>query len=159
MVTINIEGRKVKVDDAFLSMTPEQQNATVEEIAGSLGAAPKAAEPAKPAGGRHLTYEEGLAELKKEEMQGASGNVGSALGGIIEGVPIAGPALMGLAKRGAAGIGSIIDGEDYSANLKQADEAMQAAKDANPVVNTVGQLRSLLPPQNVLGIVQGPIDA
>ncbi|PHS03815.1 MAG: hypothetical protein COA78_17235 [Blastopirellula sp.] len=37
MPTLNIEGQRVNVDDAFLSMTPEQQNATVEEIAGSLG--------------------------------------------------------------------------------------------------------------------------
>lgn len=37
MVTLNIEGKKVKVDDGFLSMSPEQQEATVEEIAASLG--------------------------------------------------------------------------------------------------------------------------
>lgn len=39
MATLNIQGQKVKVDDAFLSMTPEQQNAAVEEIAKSLPAA------------------------------------------------------------------------------------------------------------------------
>lgn len=37
MATLNIGGRKVTVDDAFLSMPPDQQNATVEEIASSLG--------------------------------------------------------------------------------------------------------------------------
>ena len=36
MATLNINGRKIKVDDAFLSMTPDQQNAAVEEIAKSL---------------------------------------------------------------------------------------------------------------------------
>ncbi|TIP49632.1 MAG: hypothetical protein E5X77_09990, partial [Mesorhizobium sp.] len=36
MATLNINGRKIKVDDAFLSMTPDQQNAAVEEIANSL---------------------------------------------------------------------------------------------------------------------------
>lgn len=36
MTTLNIEGRTVKVSDDFLSMTPEQQNATVDEIAQSL---------------------------------------------------------------------------------------------------------------------------
>lgn len=41
MATLNIQGQKVKVDDAFLSMSPEQQNATVEEIAGKLGVAPE----------------------------------------------------------------------------------------------------------------------
>ena len=40
MATITINGQKVKVDDSFLSMSPEQQDATVDEIAGQLGAAP-----------------------------------------------------------------------------------------------------------------------
>lgn len=38
MATLNINGRRVKVDDSFLSLSPEQQNATVDEIAQSLGA-------------------------------------------------------------------------------------------------------------------------
>ncbi|GAA4121531.1 hypothetical protein ACFFTN_21020 [Aminobacter aganoensis] len=37
MATLNINGQRVKVDDSFLSLTPEQQNATVDEIAASLG--------------------------------------------------------------------------------------------------------------------------
>jgi hypothetical protein len=30
---LNIAGRRVTVDDSFKNLTPEQQNATVEEIA------------------------------------------------------------------------------------------------------------------------------
>lgn len=37
MTTLNIEGHKVQVDDSFLQLSPDQQNATVEEIAKSLG--------------------------------------------------------------------------------------------------------------------------
>lgn len=37
MATLNINGKRVKVDDSFLSLSPEQQNATVDEIARSLG--------------------------------------------------------------------------------------------------------------------------
>ncbi|KRA00233.1 hypothetical protein ASD64_01270 [Mesorhizobium sp. Root157] len=37
MATLTINGRRVKVDDSFLSLTPEQQNSTVDEIAQSLG--------------------------------------------------------------------------------------------------------------------------
>jgi len=43
MPTLNIGGRRVKVDDSFLSLSPDQQNATVEEIAASFTA------PAEPA--------------------------------------------------------------------------------------------------------------
>lgn len=65
MTTLDINGRKVKVDDSFKSLTPEQQNATVDEIFQSMGdgdkpvAAPQqpmaptqaapTAEPEKPA--------------------------------------------------------------------------------------------------------------
>lgn len=38
MATLNINGKRVKVDDSFLQLSPEQQQATVEEIAGQLGA-------------------------------------------------------------------------------------------------------------------------
>lgn len=37
MATLNIGGQRVKVGDDFLRMTPEQQNAAVEEIAGQIG--------------------------------------------------------------------------------------------------------------------------
>lgn len=37
MPTLTIEGRDVEVDDSFLTLSPEAQNATVDEIAVSLG--------------------------------------------------------------------------------------------------------------------------
>lgn len=43
MATLNIGGKRVKVGDEFLRMTPEQQNAAVEEIAGQIGATPQQA--------------------------------------------------------------------------------------------------------------------
>ncbi|WAJ28937.1 hypothetical protein [Antarcticirhabdus aurantiaca] len=44
MPTLTIEGRSVTVGDEFLSMSPEQQNAAVEEIGRSLGLAPAGGE-------------------------------------------------------------------------------------------------------------------
>jgi hypothetical protein len=52
MPTLNIEGRNVTVDDSFLKLSPEEQNATVDEIHKSLSSAPAAptaaAAPAEP---------------------------------------------------------------------------------------------------------------
>lgn len=39
MATLNIDGRSVTVDDSFLSLSPDQQNATVDEIHKSIGSA------------------------------------------------------------------------------------------------------------------------
>jgi hypothetical protein len=47
MPTLNIEGHRVTVDDGFLKMSPDQQNATVEEISRSL--------PKKPAESSNLS--------------------------------------------------------------------------------------------------------
>jgi len=45
MTTLNIGGKRVTVDDSFMQLSPEQQNATVDEISKSLGGA----QPAAPA--------------------------------------------------------------------------------------------------------------
>lgn len=37
MTTLNIEGKKVTVDDSFLKLSPEEQNRTVDEIAAEIG--------------------------------------------------------------------------------------------------------------------------
>ena len=41
MATLTINGRQVTVDDSFLKLSPEQQEATVDEIAASMGNAPQ----------------------------------------------------------------------------------------------------------------------
>lgn len=45
MTTLSINGKKVKVSDDFLSLSPEEQNRTVEEIAKGMGVAPQTAAP------------------------------------------------------------------------------------------------------------------
>lgn len=49
MTTLVINGKRVKVSDNFTSLSPEEQNRTVEEIAQSMGAAPQASVPLAPA--------------------------------------------------------------------------------------------------------------
>lgn len=51
MTTLNIGGRRVRVDDSFKSLSPEQQQQTVDEIAQSLGiGAPEQPANAAPGG-------------------------------------------------------------------------------------------------------------
>lgn len=53
MATLDIGGKRVQVGDEFLRMTPEQQNAAVEEIAGQIGAtgsAPQGGNATPPVG-------------------------------------------------------------------------------------------------------------
>jgi hypothetical protein len=71
MATLNIGGKRVKVDDSFLSLSPEQQQATVDEIASSLNitaAAPQ--EVASGKGDRERSWSEDLTDLGMSAAQG-----------------------------------------------------------------------------------------
>jgi hypothetical protein len=137
MATLNINGHRVTVDDGFLQMTPEQQSATVDEIAASL---PAGKPEEKPAAGRHFSYEEGLKELEKEDLGATSGRVGAGLTGMLEGVPVLGPMLLGGTQRGAAALTSAIEGSDYGENVKEAQRISEAAKEKHPRINLAGQV-------------------
>lgn len=45
MPTLNIQGKRVKVDDSFLQLSPEDQAKTVDEIAAQIGVTPQQAAP------------------------------------------------------------------------------------------------------------------
>jgi hypothetical protein len=51
MTTLSINGKKVKVSDDFLSLSPEEQNKAVDEIAAAMGVAKPAAAPGRGFGG------------------------------------------------------------------------------------------------------------
>jgi hypothetical protein len=91
-------------------------------------------------GGKHLSFEEGQKLLEQERLSGVEGEVGAGLSSFVDGVPVVGPYVLGGAQRAAAGISSLIDGEDYGTNLKQAQEVTKTAQEQNPVVSTVGQV-------------------
>ncbi len=90
--------------------------------------------------GQHLSFEEGQALLAAEDqqqrMEGASGAVGAALTGLVDGVPVAGPVLRGAGERGAAIASTVMNGGTYDENLKLAQDISQQAQDAHPYVTT-----------------------
>ncbi|MCY1741153.1 hypothetical protein [Ensifer sp. SL37] len=88
--------------------------------------------------GRHLSYEEGVAEMEKERLGGTSGEIGAALTGYIGDLPIVGPALLGATERGAAGIASLVNGDSYGDNLTRAQQTVQTAQEENPYARLAG---------------------
>lgn len=90
MPTLNIGGKTVTVDDSFLKMPPDQQNAQVQEIAKSmgLGAAPATASPqgTPPAGAEQApAYQPSAVPW----IDGVNAFANSA----VDAIPIVGPAL------------------------------------------------------------------
>lgn len=99
---------------------------------------PEAVEtPKSTQSGRHLSFEEGVAAM---DADSSLNTTGTGMMGMLEGVPILGPALKGGVQRAAAGVASMIDGESYDQNLEQVRATTDEAQRASPVVNTVGQV-------------------
>jgi hypothetical protein len=95
--------------------------------------------PVAPSG-KHLSFEEGQQLLERDRLSGTEGEIGAGLSGFIDGIPIVGPAILSGAQKAAAGISSMIDGEDYGTNLKQAQQITQTAQEQNPIASTAGEI-------------------
>lgn len=146
MPTLNIEGRKVRVGDEFLSLSPDEQNATVEEIAASFSEAPAGAseyvQPAPPPG---MVMDPETGQMIDTAQREAVGRT------IEQRTPGVGGALMRTGRvaddfvRGAADmatfgtadeISAALSGGDYEANL----EAERAQDDAGGAARFSGQM-------------------
>ncbi|RWN47371.1 MAG: hypothetical protein EOS03_13575 [Mesorhizobium sp.] len=130
MTILNIGGKRVTVSDDFLKLSPEQQSATVEEIAGSM--APKV-DPAtnQPAGVPAYDpgvpgYDPKTGEVHKYGMLGSAGMGAADMAG------------MGFGDEAAAGLVSTIEklpgrsGTTYDQALKDIRGDQQQAYDDNP---------------------------
>lgn len=149
MPTLNIGGKRVKVDDSFLSLSPEEQDATVDEISKSIGVTPQLPTSTTPSG-KHLTYEEGLKELEKEEQSGLSGKFGAFTTGLLD-QPIVGPAIRSGYEHAAAGLATLFDGDDFDENLKQAQGTVTAAQEENPLTTLAGNLTGTIGSMGAIG--------
>lgn len=64
----------------------------------------------------------------------------SGLSGVLEGVPVAGPAILGGAKRAAAGLSSLVGGPDYEQGLEQVQSGLAGNVAQHPNINMAGQI-------------------
>lgn len=142
MATIDIEGRKVKVDDSFLSMTPEEQADAVDDIAAQIGIKPAApaeeSEQSKALRGELSAASNDL--FKKNDT--SARNIDSFMRGAADTLSF------GLADEIAAAGGALtgIDGDfmDYSGNLRK-QRAIQAQRDdQDPYATNAGRIAGAL---------------
>ena len=80
MATLVIQGKEVDVDDKFLSLAPEQQQAAVDEIAKSMQIGPSFAKAGKPSG---------IVDSIKAGLQGATSGLAGTLGAPVDLVNLA----------------------------------------------------------------------
>jgi hypothetical protein len=135
MPTLNIGGRKVKVDDSFLSLTPDQQNATVEEIAASFGSPPAAqTEPAQPDASPMPSMMEGMAGSVYEAGPGIGDQVKKVGSKLDDWARLAANgATFGMADKFAGGMDALTGkAPSYDAGVKSQRAETQGVRDRLP---------------------------
>uniref|UniRef100_E6VGI3 Uncharacterized protein n=1 Tax=Rhodopseudomonas palustris (strain DX-1) TaxID=652103 RepID=E6VGI3_RHOPX len=139
MPTLNIEGRKVKVDDSFLALPPEEQNAAVEEIARSLGGGEAQAAPASaPAPAVEAPTAPTPAVPAPAPAAAPDAPEPSTLRRIREAINaptriLENGILLGLGDRARAGMDAIIGAGSYGDNLKREQAQTEAFERDSPV--------------------------
>lgn len=156
MAILEINGRRIEVDDSFRNLTPEQQQAAVEQIARSMGQAQEQTADGRPA----LRQDPGMEDLWAPSIPqsdtpepGAVPTLPGALGGIQNNAraisdAITQGATFGFADEIAAGLASpvrsLLTGEDLpTAYGQQLDDirGIEAATAAEaPIASTAGNI-------------------
>lgn len=119
MTTLNINGRKVTVGDEFLRLSPEQQQATVDEIASSMGNTSEST---------GLPADDTVSKIR------------TASGGMLEGIPVIGPLIRGGVERAAAATIAPFSDETYDQVLQRIQAGSGEEKAANPRLDTASQI-------------------
>ena len=142
MATLTINGQRVKVADSFLSLSPEQQNATVEEIAHSLGAPSPAAAPDRSFASRFQGVQpssniERAAPTSPNFMDAALSTIQGATGS----VPFLNQASDALIAGGQT-IGDMFTGQpaNFGAHYNQIQRQRKNVADKAPIANILGAL-------------------
>lgn len=123
MATLTVNGVKVQVDDSFKSLSPEQQESTVNEIAAQLG-------KSKPAG----ADEGGFSGDRFNSSLNASAS------GFANGIPIVGPYLNEGLNKAEAGLRTLVGDETYQQELDGVHARERADIKANPVTHGAAEV-------------------
>lgn len=179
MPTLNIGGKKVKVDDSFLKLSPEQQNATVDEIAHKISAAPAAPQQASPPpglvpgsreyadwaaqaarAGQKLPQVSGPAPTGEPpaEAPNLTNSTIATVNGLVNGVPVLGPLAQGATDMIGGGIAQITGGNFNDYVKHQQEVRAQAAKSA-PIASVMGNLGGSMAAMGGLGALPGGAEA
>jgi hypothetical protein len=134
MATLTIEGKKVKVDDAFLSLSPEEQAKTVDEIAAQIGVAPAAQES-----DQSRAVREELAATSSNFFQGKNDGALRDADSFMRGA--ADTASFGLADELAASAerNNVLNPDNYS-TLSDAARTISNLNPATAIVNQIGSM-------------------
>ena len=160
MTTLIINGKNVTVSDEFLNLSPEEQNATVDEIAQQMGVAPTQRDAMDNGMGvlsamssnpevMAKSVEASQAQAKAEELRAKAGQPqapydpgagGAFLGAIAPGLTF------GAADEIAAGIGSLFEDRSYDEILAGLRKQEASNSEQHPWASLAGNMTGAVVP-------------
>lgn len=167
MAKLTIGNQTVTVDDSFLIMSPADQQKAVEEISASLGSQPQpqpstgvavAPEGLKPGTREYAQWaaQQARAGNKLPQISNPNpqptvqpgspdilGSTAATLGGIVNGIPVIGPAAQ-YASDAIVGAGSALTGGDYGQTVKGLQDRRAQLAQNNPVASVAGNVAGAL---------------
>lgn len=136
MPTLNIGGKRITVGDEFMSLTPEQQQATVDEIAGSLGA--------KSKGHDGQEFDPGIPGYDPKTgmvaRTGAADKFGAFATAGVEGIPVAGPVLEKGTRAAAAGMVAPFSDQSFGDIYAKMGHRGEQVRQENPKTTLAGNV-------------------
>lgn len=148
MAKLTIGNQTVTVGDEFLRMTPEQQQATVDEIAASIGvSAPQ--EDALAAASRMSQFGPGTdtaapaLPVQQPGRPDILGATAATLGGVVNGIPVLGPLSQNLSDA-IAGTGAVLTGGNYNDTVEGIRNRRAELAAANPIASIGGNIGGAL---------------
>lgn len=152
MITIQVNGKPVQVGDEFKTLTPEQQNATVDEIAAAMGQQPKPAERT-PAYDELLSAASQASQMKTPQPQQPNmldqlmGSTAATINGLVNSNP-----LTQLSQKVTDNMLGMVMGRDEQAELEKRRQELAGQYPAADIagnlvggVGTFGGLAKLAP--------------
>lgn len=160
MPTLNIGGKRVKVGDEFLALSPEEQQKTVNEIAAQIGASAPAATARPPAAVVPAAAVEPVAASAPARSPNLMDATMATINGMTSAVPFLTEASDAIVAAGQTGIdaltGQPVDfGKNYNANRASRTRVAEAA----PIANTLGQIGGVLGTAGVVGSTKAGAEA
>jgi hypothetical protein len=140
MATLEIEGRRVEVDDSFRSLSPEEQQRTVDEIASSFGQQAQQPQPAAPAEQPGLLQQAGetVSDLGGQMKSGMMYGFGDEIFGALN-TPIEMGVRAFTGEDAGKGLGERISGA-YTAGRDVVREGEAARRERSPIASTAGEV-------------------
>lgn len=156
MATLTINGQRVTVDDSFLKLSPEQQDATVDEIAASIGASGPhrlTGSPGKmavPAG-----VSENIEDMRPQPEPNWLDAGLTAVDNTIEGIPFLGPLTQRASDFLGTQAGGLLTGQDPAQLQAELDARRGKRDETYPLTALSGNLTGGIAALGGLGALPG----